>query len=64
MPLTSSVLASELSSKTLRAGDYVFQSLKAHLVADLRDIHEKRQKCLAQLRNLEEKEARILTSFK
>jgi len=64
MPLTSVVPAGELSSKTLRGSDYVFQSLKAHLVAKLRDIHRRRKHHMAHLRGLDEEEARILASFK
>lgn len=64
MPIVSTIPAGTLTAKTLRAGDYVFQSLKAHLVAELRDIQRKRAHHMARLRGLDEREARILASFK
>jgi len=61
--LTSIVSSSELSTKSLHARDYVFQTLKSKLVKELQDIQKKREFHMARLRGLDEKEARILASF-
>jgi len=63
MAVTSSVPASEISSKSLRARDYVFHTLRAELVAELRAIHERREYYASRMRGLDMREAKILASF-